>query len=318
MGREIFLWGYWGGFNVGDELILRALLDIVGRDNAVVVARGDAKWISRLHNVESIPYHKALPLVSSHRHIIGGGGLFQDSTSIYNILYYLYPIVFGRSSILLGVGIGPLTHKLSQYIVSDILRGVSFASVRDSLSYRFLRYTVGLEGVVMLPDLVFTLSQLYPINSTNNSDDSFDLFIPGPAVGRKWYSIKDKLRETTIVVEFLPQRDKVFRDLYPSSWRVINGIDALVSGELWDILKEANRWVSGRLHGVVLACLMGTRFYSVVYDPKMIMLMRDYCQGADFYGGYVNIDITEIHRLRKRARVGYKSIVKKFVEEGWA
>ena len=317
MEQRIFLWGYWGGFNVGDELILSALLDFVGRDRTIVIARGDPKWISHFHNVESISYHRALSLVVSHRHIIGGGGLFQDVTSVHNLLYYLYPIIMGQSSILLGVGIGPLTHKFSLKIVRDSLHGISFASVRDSISYKFLRYHVGLENVVMLPDLVFTLSNI-PFTYKVDEKKTFDVLIPGPALGHNWQSVKDKLDRETIVLEFLPKMDKIFRFLYPSHWKVVNGIDALKTGEIWDILKEANKLMSGRLHGIVLACLMGKKFYPMVYDPKMIMLIKDYCQKVDLDGGYANIDITVINSLQSRARKEYKNIVEILVREGWA
>jgi len=309
---KTLLWGFWGGLNVGDELILSALLDIIGRDNVVVVARGDSKWVEQVHSVESISYIKAVHEVPLRRNIVGGGGLFQDTTSVHNILYYLYPVVAGWKAGLLGIGIGPLYKKISLTLVKHALRGISFAVVRDSISHKFLKNYVRVSKAVMLPDLVFTTSTPY----VEHGD--YDVFIPGPATRRYRSFVEGHVEEPVVVVEFFPKVDSQFRDVYPGHWEIINGIEALKSGDLLPILASSRKLIVGRYHGMILACLMKKTFIPMYYDPKMVLIMKDFCGHRGIDGRYyVNIDSTIVDEVRNRAVYGYHMVKQYLVGEGW-
>ncbi|UZN23089.1 hypothetical protein GM182_04135 [bacterium 3DAC] len=313
---KTFLWGYFGGFNVGDELILSAELKLLGSQNVVVVARGNASYISKVHDVEVITYEQAITEVPFHRHIVGGGGLFQDSTSFYNMLYYLYPILVGSSSVLLGVGIGPLRKRLSWHVLSNIMKGLSLAVVRDRLSYKFLTQYVGYEPVIMAPDMVFTLDVISDSRIYHEEDNI--IVIPGPAIGMHWDALSTLTRGYKVtVVEFLPRQDSKWRQLYPSDWKVVSGIDALAVGELWDILESSCCWITGRLHGMILSCLLGKPFYPIVYDAKMRLLMSDYCFISSYNMGYANINITEVGRIKEQATNVYSKVRQYLVGKGW-
>jgi polysaccharide pyruvyl transferase CsaB len=311
---KTFLWGYFGGLNVGDELILRAELELLGPENVIVVARGNPFYVADLHGVEVISYKQALPLVPLGKHIVGGGGLFQDTTSIHNLFYYVYPMVFSRQAILLGVGIGPLHHHLSRRIVASALHSCRMISVRDSVSYRFVSFYAGMDRVILAPDMVFTLN----IVSHEDVKDDELILIPGPALGNHWEKVLYLTSQYKVtVVDFLPHIDKKWRKEYPTHWKIVNGIEALKTGELWHILARGYRWIAGRLHGMILACLMNKPFYPIVYDVKMTLLTSDYCPVSYDDIGYANIDITEAQRVRSEAQKAYRKIRKYLVGKGW-
>ena len=311
---KTFLWGYFGGLNVGDELILRAEIELLGPENVIVVARGNPFYVADLHDVEVISYKQALPLVPKGRHIIGGGGLFQDTTSIRNLFYYIYPMIFSQQSILLGVGIGPLHYRLSRRIVASALHSCHMISVRDSVSYHFVSSYVGIDRVMLVPDMVFMLN----IVSYEDVKDDELILIPGPALGNHWEKVLHLTSQYKVtVVEFLPHIDCKWQNEYPSHWKVVNGIEALKAGELWDILAKGNRWIVGRLHGMILACLMNKSFYPIVYDMKMSLLTSDYCPVSYDDIGYANINITEAQRVRFEALKAYRKIRKYLVGKGW-
>src|SRR5438105_4709078 len=81
----IFLVGYYGFGNVGDEAILSTILTEfhASRPQArIVVASGDPAQTSAAHRVEAIPWND---MAAIHRAVqacdlvlIGGGGLFHD------------------------------------------------------------------------------------------------------------------------------------------------------------------------------------------------------------------------------------------------
>lgn len=309
--NNILLWGYWGGYNVGDELILRSELDLIGRDKVIVVVRGSVRYVKKLHNVEAIPFYKAVSLVNKYSNVVGGGGLFQDKTSIRNLFYYMYPIIFGRRSFLLGVGIGPIRHPFSKLLVKNGIRSVLWGIVRDRLSYKFLK-SLGKEYVWQAPDLTFVLDWDIPVQPNDTI-----ILIPGPALGNYWHRIKKVIgKRKVIVIEFLPNIDKQWRYLYPSSWHIHNGPNLLLNNELIELLSISDHWIVGRLHGIILACILGAKFYPVVYDIKMLLLLQDYCDNLFTSDGYANISNTKIENIRDTARKIYSKVANHIVEEG--
>ncbi len=315
---QTFLWGYWGGLNVGDELILKAIVELLGREHIVVVARGDNSYVSKLHDVESVSYTKVLRDVPFNRHIVGGGGLFQDTTSLHNIFYYLFPIVLGRESCLIGVGVGPLQQAMSRVVVSSAFRGITLAVVRDVLSYRFLLQRVGFISTFLAPDITFTLSSLTKHKFSYIYNPGEVLLVPGPSLGLYWKDVVRKTRgKKVVVVEFLPLLDSKWRREYPTSWKVINGIDALFQGELMDIIGKFSFWVVGRLHAMILALLMGKYFYPMVYDIKMKVLLRDLGIITYNKGEYVSINNMRLSQIVKRANDVYGRVAEYLAGKGW-
>lgn len=309
--HNILLWGYWGGYNVGDELILRSELDLIGRDKVVVVVRGSVRYVEKLHNVEAVPFYKAASLVNRYKNMVGGGGLFQDKTSIRNLLYYMYPIVWGRVSFLLGVGIGPIRHPFSKLLIKNGIRSILLGVVRDKISYNFLK-SLGKEFIWQAPDLTFMLNWDTPVQQNDTV-----ILIPGPALGYYWHKIRKIIgKRKVIVIEFLPTIDKQWRYLYPSGWNVHDGPTLLLNNELIDLLTSTDHWIVGRLHGIILACMLGAKFYPVVYDLKMLLLLQDYCDNLFTSNGYVNISNTKVINIRNAARRIYSKVVNHILEEG--
>jgi polysaccharide pyruvyl transferase WcaK-like protein len=70
--------------------------------------------------------------------VCGGGGLFQDHTSIYNPMRYLAPIEaanrLGKSVYVYAVSIGPLNRRLNREATGRILSRVACITVRDHAS----------------------------------------------------------------------------------------------------------------------------------------------------------------------------------------
>ena len=120
------LLGYYGFGNLGDELLLKACIKILNGhgigNEKIIVLSNNPEETQKNFNVKSMNRWKFLEVVKAMRRsenfILGGGGLFQDSTSVKSCVYY-WGIVrlakfFGLKIYALGQSVGPFSSKISK------------------------------------------------------------------------------------------------------------------------------------------------------------------------------------------------------------
>lgn len=156
--KTIFLFGYFGAGNIGDELILTAfltMLDSRGVHFDVIVACGgcagtpdyalkypnlNIRFIERSKNPLCINNVKAFG--SSYAFIMPGGGIFQDYGTLSFLCYYSFLVcarAAGVKNYLLYQGFTglkkPLFKKMMSFASSRL---TDYMSVRDEESAKFL------------------------------------------------------------------------------------------------------------------------------------------------------------------------------------
>src|SRR5277367_2728909 len=117
--------GYYGFNNLGDEAILEELLaelrSLEELDNVVVLSNNPQRTVSR-YQVKAVSRWK-LSVLTKHLSeaklfISGGGGLFQDSTSIKPPLFYAAQMLLARfhgaKVMVYAQGLGPLRSAVSK------------------------------------------------------------------------------------------------------------------------------------------------------------------------------------------------------------
>ena len=124
MGRvpRIFLVGYYGFGNAGDELILRAALaDLraAAPDLTVRVLSHDPAATEREHGVTAVSRNRPGLVLAAVREadlvLVGGGGLLQDATGAGTVPYYAglawAARTVGRGVAGYALGVGPLRRR---------------------------------------------------------------------------------------------------------------------------------------------------------------------------------------------------------------
>ena len=162
------LLGYYGFGNLGDELLLRACLELFGRyglerENIIVLSNApeDTSGTFGVASVSRWRYRDvARVLRQSDSLVLGGGGLFQDTTSVMSCVWY-WGIVrlakfLGCKVFALGQSIGPLKSGLSRMLAGDALRVCRKVHVRDDASLRIAE-SLKCRDVIPGGDLVMTL-----------------------------------------------------------------------------------------------------------------------------------------------------------------
>lgn len=168
---KLFLFGYFGRNNFGDEAILYSFLNwcrgrLSGAQFRVLTA--DPDCTAQRYGVEPVAKMDirgvARAVYWSDVVVAPGGGIFQDSSSVRSVFYYLGILLlarfFSRPVFLLSQGMGPLergwTRKLVRWGLNHFVNRVW---VRDEQALRFVR-ELGLEKTHcgLGADMVFSLS----------------------------------------------------------------------------------------------------------------------------------------------------------------
>ena len=235
--KKIFLYGYFGAGNIGDELILTAfltLLDLRGAKFKIIIAVDnpllydpagyradfvnlDISFIKRYKNPLNFEIIKSF--TASRAFIIPGGGIFQDYNPLSFLCYYSFLFcakIFGVKNCLLYQGLTGINGRATRelfYLAAN--RFIDYISVRDAESVRFLWKTRFNNSACLNEycDSVFALKSLISKEiktdgALNLGAAALDMEAPdgGGAIGfslRPWKSVKpgDIAKVLTAVIE---------------------------------------------------------------------------------------------------------------------
>ena len=174
--------------------------------------------------------------------LLGGGGLFQDETSVFNIIRWAQILVLGKKyskhTILYANSIGPLKYKFSRLICKKVLNKMDFIILRDSKSYGLIQKLGINVPTEVTVDPVFS----YPVNKGIKEENIYKLPSKYVAISiRHWYDsvpvlpakvsnklcihtkkynhyisvireittyINKELKMPVVFISFMPERDK--------------------------------------------------------------------------------------------------------------
>ena len=164
------LLGYYGFNNLGDELLLTACLESLSRAGLerekVIVLSNNPDETRENFCVDSVNRWSLREVIcalkSSENLILGGGGLFQDVTSVKSCIYYWGVVrlasLLGVRVSALGQSIGSLNSRLAKLFTGNALRLCKKIHVRDDESFA-LAESLGCKNIVLGSDIVMTLAR---------------------------------------------------------------------------------------------------------------------------------------------------------------
>ena len=265
--------GYYGFGNAGDDILFdvsRELIDEIGFEVSALYTKsgrlGGTKLVNRwdpLSVIKEIFRSKAL--------VFGGGGIFQDETSVRSVVYYaaLAKIAhfFGKKVILLGSGIGPLRSKLARFLVRWVLRSnKTFVLARDPVTERYARRLS--KKVYPGTDLaVLHLSRF------SHSVDKKKTAVIVPKKLEDWDDVAEYLERKGYEICFVavsPEEIGTVRK-YVGRYRV-------VEGDPTGLVVESSIVISERFHPCLISAYSGIPFVSVG-EKKTERFFRDLLKG---------------------------------------
>ena len=153
---KILISGYYGFNNIGDESILRTVIDNLREklpDVDITVLSQDPERTAEKYAVKSVRRMSLPDIFRAVRRCVllpsGGGSLLQDATSGRSILYYLFILrlaqLLGKQTFIYSQGIGPISTPRNRRLTASILRRADGIVVRDAKS-RDLLLEIGVPG----------------------------------------------------------------------------------------------------------------------------------------------------------------------------
>ena len=175
MSRVLVL-GFYGGDNVGDELLAHTVCGwLKGFRHDPVLISVNPQVSTAIHGLPSISRYDLKGLAREMRQsrllVMGGGGIFQEQYPFALEDLYNYPCgsiseyaqiclmarQFGLPVVLLAQGVGPLHTKEAKETVADVFKNALAVSVRDEASALTLASIGARAPQVVAPDPVWTL-----------------------------------------------------------------------------------------------------------------------------------------------------------------
>jgi len=287
--KNIFVFGYYGFDNAGDEIIIKEIVDSFKKPGIefFVLTYNYKRTRERLGE-NPVSRSKYIDIIKSIRKsdlVIGGGGsLIQDVTSSKSLYYYLGLIalskIFGKKVLFLFSGFGPVSGSFNRILTKFILNHVDYIVLRDKMSEKFLRdlnikipFKTAADAAFLAKDINLECENF---KKTNEKTVGISL--------RKWYDDELVLKEIKKIVYYLIKKDykvKLIPMKFPDDYEFIKKLDILDMEEvsivdtyldfdsLCGVIKNCRFLIGMRLHSLILSALVEKPMIGISYDPKI-------------------------------------------------
>ncbi|MBU0567058.1 polysaccharide pyruvyl transferase CsaB [bacterium] len=287
---RLLISGYYGFGNLGDELILGSMLkELRGFEVTVLYHQSPVtSHQSPVRMVERSSFFKLIREASRTDLLIsGGGGLFQDTTGFFSLLYYLsiiaLALILRKPVILYGVGIGPLRRRMSRWLVKRILNRTSGIMVRDRTSLELLKgLRVDKPEIYLTADPVLSLEPP-PIKDRDGLRVAFCLRewngLEEAAIVQAANRLTEKFKAEIVFLPFHPSLDLELCERV--RWKIKGAVLIEPSKEkALEIISGFDLLVGMRLHSLILAALARVPMIGLSYDPKVGSFLEEVGQPA--------------------------------------
>ncbi len=331
-GIKVLIVGYYGSDNVGDEMLLKATINLLNKvyDSPEITAiTYNVKNTMENHRINGISRNKYFEILKGIKRadiIVGGGGsMLQNVTSNRSLIYYLAILslskFLGKKVVLLGNGIGPLRGNFYINLTTKILRKLDAIVLRDEDSYNLLK-SFNLENIYLGNDLVFSLD----MDKSKDEEDKKIVFNL-----RKWFYNENFILTMEKFIEYLVNEgfhvslipfqrgndDIILRRIERSlnSHRV-KLLDNLSYKELMAEIASSKLFLGMRLHGLIFSSILEKPFIGLSYDPKVSIFSKKLGQVCFEDLNNITLDslIKEFNRVYSNIE-DYKEVLSKNVEE---
>ena len=307
--KKIAIHGFYGQGNLGDEAILKAILQEFSKfsEIEVVVFSRDPEEVSRIHGVRSVHsqgrqrlLRRIWEIKTSDLFIFGGGGLLKDYGSDFSSLERWLRLLrlakrLNVKTALCAVGVENIRYDESRKLLKDALDRVDLITVRDRNSKDILMDIGVTNEVKVVTDSAVLLANI-------NASKKKDISMPPRVIicVRHWFSKgeyieKPEVNENFIrslsvaadfliehyntEIDFIPFRTTSYDDDRIVAKQVIlymkhKGRTRIHSrapevDEFIEMSKQSSLIIGMRLHSLILGTSVGVPVIGLEYMPKV-------------------------------------------------
>ena len=287
--KKVVISGYYGFENFGDEISLQVIVNALKAAGINVMVLSSKPDLTALENGVSSFYTFSIfdivkQIFVSDVLISGGGSLLQDKTSQKSFLYYIFVILaaklLGKKVVIFSQGMAPLKNKISEMILSSILKQVDYISLRDDES-KIYASSLGAKAKTFA-DAVWALGK-------NNILRHNKLVVQL----RQWDKLSDEKiaalaklilqKYKSYKIEILSLQDdkdlEVCQKLYDelkNNISDVNVLHGLSTKEIVETIASAKSLIAMRYHACLVGLKQGLNILALSYDEKVTNLAKEF------------------------------------------
>lgn len=300
--KNVFLFGYYGFQNTGDEAILESIIKQFKKalpDIKLSILTYKAKETSQNYGVHAISRNQYRDILKAIREsdvvISGGGSILQDVTSSRSLIYYL-AIIFlakrmGKKVMFYGNGFGPITRMINKFLVKYIINQVDVITVRDYQSKEVMQALGVKKNINVTADVTFVMEpaseeEVKAIYERLKIDDNKKVI--GISI-RQWKgqenykkiiaSTGDYLMKRNFEVLFIPMQ-------YPEDLKITEEVANMMEKKpkivyekylpckTLAIISKLYMLIGMRLHSLIFAAISGIPMVGLEYEPKILNFLK--------------------------------------------
>jgi polysaccharide pyruvyl transferase CsaB len=349
--NKLLISGYYGFNNIGDESILRAVVDNLkeklGQIEITVLSQDPASTIEK-YGVHAVNRKSVVAIIKAVNKcdilISGGGSLLQDVTSKRSIFYYLFIMwiakILRKKVLIYSQGIGPINSKFNREITYKTLNRVDGIVVRDDASKELL-VEIGIpeKKVVVTADPVLRIK---PVSlETGRIILEREGFIKNPDKITVGFAIRERNLNSKFVDQLCVSMNKLIEKYqveivlipfhYSEDLAVIDKIEKklenrvsvirhkYLTNEMLSIIGNMDFLVGVRLHALIHAAIMEIPMIAISYDPKVNSFMhsiglRAMCSIYDFDNEYFIEEFEKIWKNKDALKIKTREKIEELIK----
>lgn len=287
---DILISGYYGFKNAGDELILKAMITDLRSykpDVTITVLSATPGNTSNSYNVCAVNRWNIFSVVREITKckmlLSGSGGLFQDTTGILSLWYYLLIIstakIFKKTVFVYAAGIGEIRYTFNSFLIKKCFDKVDFITVRTEQDSRLLKSFKVKREITVTSDPVFGLElPKSEIKNTAGKKQRIGIILRKTKNWKKDVKIFSELagllaknlKAEVVFIPFQLSKDIKLLNLIMNTADVPINIFAWNTIEkLLELLSQLDIIVSMRLHGLILSAKYKIPFAAIPRYSKI-------------------------------------------------
>lgn len=302
--KRIVISGYYGYDNIGDEALLKAIVEALRSFDAqlhITVLSAQPEKTSKSLGVDSVSRTNLREIIQAIKKcdlfISGGGSLLQDVTGPLTIPYYLGIVMIAKALkkpvMFYAQGIGPVTKNFGRTLIKQIVSRVELITLRDRESAQLLE-DIGVRGprIKVTADPVFAI----PKGEKGSQEEVLREFgiepENGPVVGvalRSWTNNGKTLEAVAKAIDHLQGKGRQvvlipmhYQQDLPAAIELQKGLQnpAILLNKnygpekLLRLIGSLEMIIAMRLHALIFGAVKRVPPIGISYDPKVEQFLK--------------------------------------------
>lgn len=288
---NVFLFGYFGFNNFGDEAILYSFINNLNSTkygfNFFILAGNYRPYTD--DNINYINRNSLKTIIKTIKKcdfvISPGGGVFQDVTSLKSLIYYTSIIflskIMRKPVILLSQGIGPINHKLSKILLRNALEKCVLITLRDIYSFELINHLkIKNKNYKTTTDISYSIDIKKLINTSPSYNKKNNLTVGiapryfksniNPSfIGEVANFIVKKYAGKVWLFSMFPSEDYDFNKNVKEFSKECEIIDCKNFEESIIKMRQIDLMIGIRLHSIIFSAICGIPSIAICYDKKV-------------------------------------------------